>query len=156
MSAHAASPLPFPAGKERKPIITLAQPYPLLDRGTYIARCAGADFAWTNRWKKWIAKLDLDPQGYTGPRYAGTLCKLLQLGTNRNQPHAGPQSEFRQLLVEANGDQPPSLEIDEMSIFIGRLYDIQVEIVKTDRNGKPRLPVHWYSVVREIHVHKGE
>jgi hypothetical protein len=134
--------------------IALSEPYPLLDPGNYIASCSKADFAWARQWKKWIAKLELQPQNYTGGAYIGTLCKFLGLGKNPEKPYAGPQSDFRRLLVEANGDQPPSLETG-VDIFVGLLYDIVVETVKKDRNGKPRLPVHWYSIVRSIHVHKG-
>src|SRR5690348_4871735 len=137
-----------------KPAIGLSEPYPLLDPGNYVARCSAADFAWARQWKKWIAKLELEPQDYTGRPYIGKLCKFLGLGRNQERPYAGPQSDFRRLLVEANGDQPPSLETG-VDIFEGLLYDIEVVTVKTDRHNKPRLPVHWYSVVRTIQVHRG-
>lgn len=138
----------------QKPAIGLSAPYPLLDPGNYVARCSAADFAWARQWKKWIAKLELEPQDYTGPRYAGKLCKFLGLGKDPEKPYAGPQSDFRRLLVEANGDQPPSLETG-VDIFVGLFYDIAVETVKADRHGKPRPPVHWYSIVRTIHVRRG-
>jgi hypothetical protein len=137
----------------QRPSIALSGPYPLLDPGNYLALCSAADFAWAHQWKKWIAKLELQPENYVGHPYIGTLCKFLGLGKNVAKPYAGPQSDFRRLLVEANGDQPPSLEAD-VDIFVGLLYEIEVETVTKDRNGKPRLPVHWYSVVRSIHVHK--
>lgn len=139
-----------------KPLVGLSAPYPLLDPGDYIALCSGADFAWARQWKKWIAKLELEPLNYSGPRYAGKLCKFLGLGRNPDQPYAGPQSEFRRLLVECNGDQPLITVFDDFGIFVGREYDISVETVKTDRHGKPRLPVHWYSIVRSIHPRKGD
>ncbi len=138
----------------QKPIITLSEPYPYLDPGNYVALCSEADFAWSNQWKKWIAKLVLQPKDYPGRPYIGSLCKFLGLGRNPAKPYAGPQSDFRRLLVEANGDQPPSLETG-VDIFVGLLYDIEVETVTKDRNLKPRLAVHWYSVVRSIHVHRG-
>jgi len=139
-----------------KPTITLSEPYPYLTPGNYVARCTAADFAWAIRWKKWIAKLDLEPQNYNGPRYPGKLCKFLGLGRNPGKPHAGPRTDFWQLWVEANGDQPLSLETSDLEIFVGKLYDISVETVTKDRNGVSRLPVHHYSVVRSIHRHKGE
>jgi len=139
----------------QKPTIGLSEPYPYLDPGHYLARCSAADFAWANQWRKWIAILNLEPENYTGRPYVGKLCKFLGLGKNPEKPYAGPQTDFRRLLVEANGDQPPSLQTG-VDIFVGLLYDISVETVKTDRHGKPRLPVHWYSIVRSIHVHKGE
>jgi hypothetical protein len=95
--------------------IALSEPYPLLDPGNYIALCTKADFAWAYQWKKWIAKLELQPQNYTGRAYIGTLCKFLGLGKNPERPYAGPQSDFRRLLVEANGDQPPSLKPEWIS-----------------------------------------
>jgi hypothetical protein len=33
-----------------------------------------------------------------------------------------------------------------MEIFVGVLYAIEVVTVKTDRNGNPRSPEHWYSI----------
>jgi hypothetical protein len=72
------------------------------------------------------------------------------LGKNPEQPYAGPQSDFRRLYVEVNGDQPRSPEA-WLEIFVGILYDIEVVTVQQDRNGKARSPEHWYSIVREIH-----
>jgi hypothetical protein len=95
----------------------------------------------------------LEPENYQGRQYTGRLCKFLSLGKNREHPYAGPQSHFRQLYVEVNGDQPPSLEAG-MEIFIGVRYEIDVVTVNTDRNGKPRSPEHWYSVVKSIHPRK--
>ena len=46
--------------------IALSEPYPLLDPGEYIALCTAADFAWARQWKKWIAKLELEPQTIQG------------------------------------------------------------------------------------------
>jgi hypothetical protein len=138
----------------QKPTITLSKPYPYLDPGNYVARCVEASFDWSSQWRKNIAILKLEPLDYTGPRYAGALCKFYALGRNPEKPYAGPQSGFRRLLVEANGDQPPSLEAD-MDTFVGLFYDIEVVTVTKDRNGKPLLPVHHYSVVRSIHIHKG-
>ena len=140
----------------QRPPIALSEPYPLLDPGEYIALCTAADFAWARQWKKWIAKLSLEPQNYAGRPYIGQLCKFLGLGKNPDQPYAGPQTEFRRLLVECNGDQPPSLQCDDVGIFVGLGYDISVETVKTDRHGKPRSPLHWYSVVRSIQPRKRE
>jgi hypothetical protein len=57
------------------------------------------------------------------------------------------------LLVEVNGEQPSSPNAG-VEIFVGVLYDIEVATVTTDRDGKPRLPEHWYSIVREIHPRK--
>ena len=92
----------------------------------------------------------LEPQNYHGRRYTGRLCAFLGLGKNPERPYAGPQSRFRRLYVEVNGDQPPSLEAG-MEIFVGVRYEIKVVTVKQDRDGKPRAPEHWYSIVREIH-----
>jgi hypothetical protein len=118
--------------------------------GCVSARCSEATYAWARQWKKWIARLVLDPQNYDGRQYTGRLCKFLGLGKDPQRPYAGPQSHFRHLLVEVNGDQPATNSAG-MGIFVGVCYDIDVETVKIDRNGKPRLPEHWYSVVREIH-----
>jgi hypothetical protein len=122
----------------------------LLDPGCYVAICSEATFAWARQWKKWIARLVLEPKNYTGSPYTGRLCRFLGLGKNRERPYAGPQSRFRQLYVEVNGEQPPSLEAG-MEIFVGIGYEIEVVTVQLDRNGKPRTPEHWYSIVREIH-----
>jgi hypothetical protein len=137
----------------QQPRITLSEPFPLLDPGRYVARCTEATYAWARQWKKWIARLVLEPQNYRGRPYTGRLCKFLGLGKDPERPFAGPQSHFRHLLVEVNGDQPTTTNAG-MEIFIGVCYDIDVETVKTDRNGKPRPPEHWYSVVREIHPTK--
>jgi hypothetical protein len=96
-----------------------------------------------------MAILVLEPQNYEGRPYTGRLCKFLGLGKNKERPYAGPQSHFRQLYVEVNGEQPPSLEAG-MEIFVGVRYEIDVVTVKTDRNGNPRPPEHWYSVVKGI------
>jgi hypothetical protein len=135
------------------PPITLSDPFPLLDPGLYLARCTEATYAWARQWKKWIAILALEPQNYYGRPYTGRLCKFLGLGKDPKRPYAGPQSHFRHLLVEVNGDQPTATHLD-IEIFVGVCYDIDVDIVKTDRNGKARPPEHWYSVVREIHPTK--
>ena len=114
--------------------ITLSEPYPLLDPGTYVAFCSEADFAWARQWKKWIAILAMEPEDYPGPSYNGRLCKFLGLGKNPLKAYAGPQSHFRRLLVEVNGDQPAQLETG-VEIFVGYRYEIEVVTVKMDRDG---------------------
>jgi hypothetical protein len=138
---------------KQPPTISLSAPYPYLSEGRYVATCTEATFAWARQWNKWIAMLVLEPQNYEGRPYTGRLCKFLGLGKNKEQPYAGPQSQFRQLYVEVNGDQPPSLEAG-MEIFVGVRYEIEVVTIKTDRNGKPRSSEHWYSIVRKIHPYK--
>lgn len=128
----------------------LSEPFPLLDPGNYIARCTEASYAWARQWKKWIARLVLEPLNYCGRPYTGRLCKFLGLGKDPQRPYAGPQSDFRRLLVEVNGAQPSRPDVD-VTIFAGVLYDIEVDTVTTDREEKQRPPEHWYSVVREIH-----
>lgn len=135
----------------QRPVIVLSDPYPLLDPGVYVALCPAADFAWARQWNKWIARLEMQPENYTGRPYAGRLCKFLGLGKNPKQPYAGPQSHFRRLLVEANGEQPARADAS-VDVFVGLRYEIEVVTVKEDREGKPRTPEHWYSVVRDIHV----
>jgi hypothetical protein len=132
-------------------VIRVSAPYPLLDSGEYVAVCVEATCAWAKQWKKHMARLVLEPQNYTGRPYQGKLCKFLSLGRNQEQPYAGQHSAFRQLWVELNGGQPPGPEVT-MQIFENRLYQITVETVKQDRNGKERAPEHWYSVVRDIHL----
>ena len=138
---------------KQPPTIALSEPFPLLDPGHYVAVCSEATFAWARQWKKWIARLVLEPQNYTGRPYTGRLCKFLGLGKDPQRPHAGPQSHFRRLIVEVNGEQPVSATA-EVEILVGPLYDIEVVTVKTDREGKPRSSEHWYSIVREIHPTK--
>lgn len=139
-----------PQQRPRFPMITLSDPRPLLDPGSYKALCTEATIAWARQWKKWIARLVMEPQDYAGRSYNGKLCKFLNVGTNPARPYAGPQSDFRQLWVELNSAQPTSPEVT-MKIFEGRLYEITVETVKLDRHGKECKPEHWYSIVREIH-----
>jgi hypothetical protein len=134
----------------KQPSITLSEPFPLLEPGQYVARCTEATYAWARQWKKWIARLVLEPLNYEGRPYSGRLCKFLGLGKDPQKPYAGPQSHFRHLLVEVNGEQPTTASVD-MEIFVAVLYDIEVETVKTGRDGKPYSPEHWYSIVREIH-----
>jgi len=131
--------------------ITLSAPYPLLDSGRYVAVCSEATFAWARQWKKWMARLILKPQNYSGRPYQGNLCKFLSLGRDPDRPFAGPHSDFRKLYVEANGAQPVGSEVT-MRIFERLAYEITVETVTKDRHGKERSPAHWYSIVREIHV----
>jgi hypothetical protein len=121
-----------------------------LDPGTYVARCTEASYEWARQWRKWIARLVLEPLNYQGRPYTGRLCKFLGLGKNPQGPYAGPQSNFRQLLVEVYGDQPTRPDVD-VEIFAGVLYDIEVETVTLDRDEKRRSPEHWYSIVRAIH-----
>ncbi len=143
------------SGLEAKtqPCITLSEPFPLLDPGRYVALCPEATFAWARQWKKWIARLVLEPQNYMGRPYTGRLCSFLGLGMDPRKPYAGPQSRFRRLFVEVNGGQPPGANVG-MEVFLDVLYEIEVETVKVDREGKPRRPEHWYSIVREIHPSK--
>jgi hypothetical protein len=134
----------------KPPAITLAEPFPLLDPGLYVALCPEASHAWARQWKKWIARLALEPQNYQGRPYTGRLCKFLGLGKDPLKPYAGPQSHFRRLLVEVNGKQPTRADANT-DVFVGVLYNIEVVTVTNDRDGKPRLPEHWYSIVRAIH-----
>ena len=140
--------------KQQNPSISLSEPFPLLDPGSYVALCTEATFAWARQWRKWIARLVLEPQNYQGRSYTGRLCAFLGLGKSPERPYAGPQSRFRRLFVEVNGEQPTGSNIG-IEIFAGILYEIEVVTVKQDREGKPRAPEHWYSIVREIHPCKG-
>jgi hypothetical protein len=94
-----------------------------------------------------------EPLNYGGRPYRGRLCCFLGLDKDPQKPYAGPQSRFRRLLVEVNGEQPFSPNVG-VEIFVNVIYDIEIVTVKTDREGKLRSPEHWYSVVREIHVRK--
>ena len=134
-----------------KHVVTLSEPYPLLDPGEYLALCTEATFAWARQWKKWMARLVLEPQDYPGRPYQGKLCKFLSLGRDPDKPFAGHHSDFRKLYVEVNGSQPAGSEVT-MRIFVGIAYEIVVETVTKDRHGKERRPEHCYSTVREIHV----
>ena len=120
-----------------KHVVTLSAPYPLLDEGEYVALCTEATFDWARQWKKWMARLVLEPQNYRGRLYEGKLCRFLSLGRDPERPFAGHHSDFRKLFVEVNGAQPIAPEIT-MRIFEGRLYDITVETVRrtaTARSG---------------------
>lgn len=145
---------PFPAPNRRtvpRPAIRIAEPYPLLDPGEYVALCTEASFEWARRWSAWKARLVLEPQDYRGRPYTGRLCKFLGLGKNPQAPYAGPRSEFRILLVEVNGEQPTRPDLDDVTMFAGRLYRITVETVSTNGKGEPLASAHWYSTVRKIH-----
>jgi hypothetical protein len=135
---------------KQTPSITLSEPFPLLDPGQYLALCTEATYAWARQWKKWIARLVLEPQNYQGRPYVGRLCAFLGLGKNPERPYAGPQSRFRQLFVELNGEQPTAASVG-IEIFVDRRYEIEVATVTHDRAGQPRPAEHWYSIVREIH-----
>jgi hypothetical protein len=137
-----------------KPPITIAAPYPLLDEGEYVAECTDSSYAWANRWRKWKARLVLNPTNYTGKAYSGQLCRFFNLGNNLKSPHAGPGSDIRALLVELNGEQPGSPILLDMKIFCGHLYRITVSTVKQKGNGEPIEPANWYSIVRDIHLAK--
>jgi hypothetical protein len=156
-SAHRVTPFPI---RERtttnrlagpKPAIRVAEPYPLLDPGEYVALCTEASFEWARRWSAWKALLTLEPQNYCGRPYTGRLCKFFGLGKNREAPYAGSRSGFRLLLVEVNGEQPLRPDVDDVTIFVGRLYRITIENVITNGKGEPLAPPHWYSIVRTIH-----
>jgi hypothetical protein len=134
----------------KKPVIMVAEPYPLLDPGEYVAVCTQATFEWAKRFGAWKVRLALEPQDYTGRPYRGTLCKFLDLGKNPQVPYAGPRSAFRMLWVEVNGEQPTRPDVD-LAVFAGRSYRITVETVTKNRNGEPLAPEHWYSIVRGIH-----
>ncbi len=157
-SMHRVTPFPVrgevrPTTTRRtapKPVIMVAEPYPLLDPGEYVARCTQATFEWARRWSAWKARLVLEPQDYRGRPYTGILCKFLNLGKDPQAPYAGPRSDFRMLLVEVNGEQPTRPDVD-VAVFAGRLYRITVETVTKNRKGEPLAPEHWYSIVREIH-----
>jgi hypothetical protein len=134
-----------------KPLITLAEPYPLLDPGKYIANCPAADFEWAKRFGAWKVRLVFEPQNYTGRPYSGKLCKFFDLGKNPQKPFAGPRSAFRMLYVEVNGEQPTRPDVD-VTVFVGHLYTISVETVNKNRNNLPLSAEHWYSTVRQIHL----
>ena len=151
---------PFPAREERattnrapdpKPAISVAEPYPLLDPGEYVALCIEASYEWARRWSAWKARLVLEPQDYKGRPYIGRLCKFLGLGKSAATPYAGPRSQFRLLWVEVNGDQPTRPDVSDLTIFAGRLYRITVETVNKNGKGEELATPHWYSTVRTIH-----
>jgi hypothetical protein len=164
-----ATAQPFPVSSERrserrapssnhrpidKPAITISAPYPLLDEGEYLAKCTKASYEWANRYRKWKARLVLDPQNYyTGKAYTGQLCRFFNLGNNPDSPRVGPGSDFRALLVEVHGGQPANSVLD-VNIFTGRLYRITVVTVKQNRKGEPIAAANWYSIVRDIHLAK--
>jgi len=148
-TAHKVTPFskPKPA---KKPVITIAEPYPFLDPGEYVALCTEADYAWARQFGAWKARLVLVVQDYRGRAFTGSLCKFLNLGKNREAPYAGPRSDFRILLVEINGEQPTRPDVD-VKVFENRLYRVIVETVTKNRKGEPLAPEHWYSTVRSIH-----
>jgi hypothetical protein len=158
--SNATSLTPFPGRREerpapkdgltKKPAIKVAEPYPLLDPGEYVALCTVAAYAWARHLSGWKARLTLEPQDYGGRPYTGKLCKFLGLGKNPEAPYAGPRSDFRALLVDVNGSQPTRSDVD-VAVFVGRLYRITVETVTKNRKGEPLGPAHWYSTVRTIH-----
>lgn len=131
--------------------ISLEAGRPLLDEGSYRARCTEATIAWSKRWKKWIALLHMDPLDYVGRPYTGELCKFLFLGTDQKKPRAGPSSAFRKLWVEVNGAQPNQGEVD-LQIFVGHVFEIAVRTVraKADKEKTPIPEEHWYSVVGDV------
>ena len=133
-----------------KPAIRIAEPYPLLDPGEYVALCTEASFEWAQRFSAWKVRLVLEPQDYRGRPYTGKLCRFLNLGKNPQAPYAGPRSDFRMLLVEVNGAQPTRPDVD-VAVFSGRFYRIAVETVTKNRKGEQLAPEHWYSIVRDIH-----
>lgn len=133
-----------------KPVIRVAEPYPLLDPGEYVALCTEASFEWARQFSAWKARLVLEPQDYRGRSYTGKLCRFLNLGKSPQAPYAGPRSDFRMLLVEVNGEQPTRPDVD-VSVFAGRLYRITVETVTKNRKDESLALEHRYSIVREIH-----
>ncbi len=78
----------------QQPRITLSEPFPLLDPGQYVARCTEATYAWARQWKKWIARLVLEPQNYRGRPYTDSLCKFLGLGKDPQKPLRGTAEPF--------------------------------------------------------------
>jgi hypothetical protein len=156
-SAHGLTP--FPGGGRgardqratQKPPIRIAEPYPLLDPGEYVALCTEASFDWSRRWSSWKARLVLEPQDYRGRPYTGKLCKFLGLGKDPEAPYAGPRSDLRLLLVEVNGEQPTRPDLANLSQFAGRLFRITVETVTKNGKGEPLVQAHWYSIVRKLH-----
>lgn len=135
---------------KNKTTIKLSAPRPLLDPGTYAARCTEATFDWANQWKKWMVRLILEPLNYTGRAYSGRLCKFLSLGSDPKGPYAGAGSDFRKLWVELNGAQPTAKEVT-IQDFVGCAFEITVVTVATDRKNQPRPVEDQYSVVRGIH-----
>ena len=130
-------------------VITLSAPYPLLDEGEYVALCTEASFAWARQWKKWIARLALEPQNYRGRPYQGTLCKFLSLGKNPERPCAGHHSAFASCLSRRMVVSPSGPEVT-MRIFEGRCTKSPSRRSRSDRQGKGEAE-HWYSIIREIH-----
>ena len=136
---------------DKRTVTLRAHPTRFWMQARYFAVCTEATFDWARQWKKWMARLVLEPQNYRGRPYQGRLCKFLSLGRDPERPFAGHHSDFRKLFVEVNGAQPTGTEIT-MRIFEGRLNQIAVETVRFDRNGKERQPEHWYSITRRIHL----
>jgi hypothetical protein len=134
---------------DKKIMISVEEPRPLLDEGNHLAKCTDATCAWSRRWKKWIVRLVMEPLDYHGRPYTGSLCKFLALGTNPKRPHAGQQSKFRALWVETNGGQPTGSDVD-LGLFVGHTFKVSVCTVRQDRNGKAISSAQWYSIVREI------
>ena len=64
---------------KQPPSIAPSEPFPLLDPGSYVAVCTETTFAWARQWRKWIARLVLDPQNYQGRPYTGGSARFSDL-----------------------------------------------------------------------------
>jgi hypothetical protein len=92
------------------------------------------------------------PVDYWGPTYVGDLCAFCPLGNEQNRPFAASGGKFFLLWQQATGALTrPTLTTEELQqVFVGRLFEIEVTLVKVDRKQRDLPQSQWYSIVRRL------
>lgn len=119
-------------------------PYPLLPPGRYQAQCTYARIYFDPQFKSWKAILRL--------RILLTrdeICGFFHLG-RCEKPKAGTRSRYWRAWIIANDAQPMKRQVLSPRVFVGKIFEIEVETVERafDQTMHP-VPMR-YSTVRRI------
>jgi hypothetical protein len=119
-------------------------PYPRYVPGNYEAQCIEVKIYRDPQFHCWKAQLvfRLVPDG-------GRVLKFFHMGIG-DKPKAGPRSEYRRAWVIANDAPPKKRQTLSRSIFLGKIFEVQIADVKRRHDGREHPACVVYSVIKDI------
>lgn len=127
----------------REPVCQEA-PYPRYEPGDYEAECVEATVYFHPILRAWKCQLDFRILPNSEP-----VCGFLHLG-NKNQPSAGPSSEYRRAWIIATGQAPRKRQTMSHRIFKGKIFGVRIGDTTRRFDGRDHPEPAVYSTVKEI------
>jgi hypothetical protein len=119
-------------------------PYPRYEPGVYEAECAEARVYFHPLLRAWKCQLDFQIL-----RNGEPICGFLHLG-NKEQPSAGPNSEYRRAWIIAAGQAPRKRQTMTSRVFKGKIFEVRVGDTSRGFDGRGHPEPAVYSTVKEI------